>query len=345
MRQRVAAGRHRQPRHCESGSKRPRRSGAGLAVVALCGVASALTMVAGPLSAAGEFDTRAAAIAAVGAVDAADVDLLDGRPMIFPGEELESPGTAPALLPDDVLRSAAESFPKILEAVEKAAASRGSLLAAQGAFDVEWRTKSLNWLSGFYDGQTVDSKVVKPIADGGIDLAAGYRISDGILPIYQDEYLTNDLGEINFGIIVSLLRDRQIDDRRFKLRDATFNVDLADFDLLMARLQVQHAALRTYWDWLAAGQKYLVYSELLDLARNRDSAFQTRVAEGDLAEIFLVGELAETCCAASRSSCSRNGTFAWPASGWACTFAMRTAIPRRRRRPGFHAVFRWSTPR
>jgi outer membrane protein TolC len=193
-----------------------------------------------------------------------------------------------ALLPEEVLRSSARSFPKILEAIEKAAASRAKLLAAQGEFDLEWRTKSLNWLSGFYEGQTVDSKVVKPIAEGGINLAAGYRISAADFPIYQDEYVTNDLGEVNFEVIVSLLRDRQFDFRRFKLRDAAFNVDLADLELLTARMQVQHAALRTYWDWLAAGQRYQVYSELLGLADTRDSAFRQRIAEGDLAEIFLV---------------------------------------------------------
>jgi outer membrane protein TolC len=197
-------------------------------------------------------------------------------------------GDVAPLRPEEVLASSAESFPKILEAVEKAAATRGKLLAARGAFDLEWQTKSLNWFSGFYDGMTVDSKVVKPLSTGGIDLAAGYRVSEGIFPVYQDEFVTNDLGEINFGIIVSLLRDRDFDFRRFKIRDANFSVELADLDLLMARLQVQHAALRSYWDWLAAGRKFQVYSELFALAERRDTAFRRRIAEGDLAEIFLV---------------------------------------------------------
>lgn len=200
----------------------------------------------------------------------------------------EALATGDPLVAEEVLASSIESFPKILAAVEKAAAARAKVLAARGAFDSEWQTKSLNWLSGFYDGRTVDSKVVKPIFDTGIEVSAGYRISDGIYPIYEDEYVTNDLGEINFEVVFALIQDRRFGPRRFALRQAVLDTTLTDLELLRAKFQVQHASLRTYWDWVAAGQRLLVYVRLLDLALTRDQAFRKRIAEGDLAEIFLV---------------------------------------------------------
>lgn len=192
------------------------------------------------------------------------------------------------LQPEEVLRSSIRYFPKILAAVEKAAAARAKVVGARGAFDSQWETKSLNWLSGFYDGVMFDSKVVKPIFDTGIEVSAGYRLSDGIYPVYQDEFVTNDLGEINFEVVFSLLQDRAFGPRRFALRQAVLDTTLTDIDLLRSQFQVQHAALRSYWDWVAAGQRLLVYVQLLDLALDRDQAFRRRIAEGDLAEIFLI---------------------------------------------------------
>ncbi|MEO0425797.1 MAG: TolC family protein, partial [Pseudomonadota bacterium] len=203
-----------------------------------------------------------------------------------PSEDL---GTGQALDIDEVLSSSIESFPKILAAVEKAAAARAKVLSAQGvAYDSEWQTKSLNWFSGFYEGLTVDSKVVKPIRGDAIQFSGGYRISDADFPIYQDEYVTNDLGEINVGVVFALLQDREFGPRRFALRQADLDLRLTNLELMRTQVQVQHGALRAYWRWVATGQKLVVYSELLALAVRRDDALRRRIAEGDLAEIFLV---------------------------------------------------------
>ncbi|MEO0974395.1 MAG: TolC family protein, partial [Pseudomonadota bacterium] len=208
---------------------------------------------------------------------------------VGPMQGPEDLGTGMPLSADEVLASSIDAFPKIQAAIEKAAAARAKLLSAQGAaFDSEWRTKSLNWLSGFYEGLTFDSKVVKPVAGDAIEVSTGYRISDADFPIYEDEYVTNDLGEINVGVVFALLQDREFGPRRFVLRDADLDITLTNLDLLRTQVQVQHAALHAYWRWVAAGQKLQVYSELLDVAVARDSAMRQRVAEGDLAEIFLV---------------------------------------------------------
>ena len=90
------------------------------------------------------------------------------------------------------------------------------------------------------------------------------------------------------GVVFALLKDREFGPRRFALRDADLDLTLTNLELLRTQLQVQHGALRAYWRWVATGQKLKVYSELLTLAVRRDQALRKRIAEGDLAEIFLV---------------------------------------------------------
>ncbi|MEM9384368.1 MAG: TolC family protein [Pseudomonadota bacterium] len=247
-----------------------------------CWLPSLVCLLAGP-TAAQQLDTQEA----LGLADV--IARPEALQALGPMGGPEDLGTAPALESDEVLRSSIESFPKILAAVEKAAAARAKVLSAQGvAYDSEWQTKSLNWFSGFYEGLTVDSKVVKPIRGDAIEFSGGYRISDADFPIYQDEYVTNDLGEINVGVVFALLQDRQFGPRRFALRQADLDLRLTNLELLRTQVQVQHGALRAYWRWVATGQKLVVYSELLDLAVRRDDALRRRIAEGDLAEIFLV---------------------------------------------------------
>ena len=142
--------------------------------------------------------------------------------------------------------------------------------------------------AGFYGLTYVDNRFIAPLRNFGGDLYAGYRISDGDFPVYEDEYVTLGAGEFNFGASISLLRDRQIDQRRMKLRDRSIEVEMAELDYVLASIEVQHDAMIAYWNWVAAGQRLKVYENLQGLAMNRINALNSRVAEGDLAGIALV---------------------------------------------------------
>lgn len=194
----------------------------------------------------------------------------------------------PALDLEQVLAASARHYPKILQAIEMKRGRDARVLSADGAFDWKVTQDSLFWANGFYSGKSVDSKVVRPLEALGADVFAGYRVTDGSFPIYQDELITQDGGEFNFGIMFSLLRDRDFDERRFRLRATRLERNEAELNLMLTRVMVQRDAMKSYWNWVAAGQSLAVYRELLDLALAHNQALEKRVAEGDLAEIFLV---------------------------------------------------------
>lgn len=204
------------------------------------------------------------------------------------GEEGEDPDAEAALALGEVLASSIAAVPKILESREKRRAEEARLLAAQGAFDRTFEQSGLGWGNGFYDGRQLDSRLTQPLRTLGADLYAGYRVSGGDFPVYQDELVTLDRGELNAGLELPLLRDRAFDERRFKLREGELKIDLADADLLLAKMEVQHGAIRAYYSWVAAGRRLAVLERLLAIAEDRDVAFREQFRAGDIAEMEVV---------------------------------------------------------
>lgn len=192
-----------------------------------------------------------------------------------------------ALELDDVLASSRRHFPQILAAVEKTAAQAGKVLASEGAFDLQLENTTYTRALGFYDGKIVDSRLVKPIPQFNAKLYGGYRVADGDFPVYEDELITNGGGEFKLGAVFSLLRDRDIDERRFALRDNTLALAQTELEARLTQVRVQHQATTTYLAWLAAGKALEIYRGLLMLAQARQDGLEHRVAEGDLARVYL----------------------------------------------------------
>ncbi len=188
---------------------------------------------------------------------------------------------------DTVLASSVQHFPAIQSAVQETLAREGRVVSALGAFDLALE-QDAKLRTGYYDGRTLDSRVVKPLPMANAKAYAGYRLSNDDFPIYEDEYVTTDGGEFNLGVVLSLWRDRAIDPRRFELATARLGVREAELDLLLARITTQRNASRAYWSWVVAGKRLQVYRELVALAERRMSAFEQRVAAGDIADIFIV---------------------------------------------------------
>jgi len=199
----------------------------------------------------------------------------------------QSPEGGPRLDVDDVLASSNEHMPRILEALALARAAEGDIVSAMGAFDLVVRSEGFARVSGFWDGRIVDNRVEQAFGPFGAKAYAGYRISGGRFPIYEDINFTNDLGEAKVGVVLSLLRDRDIDARRGAIRQGRLGVEVARTEALLARIGVQHQALLAYFDWVAAGMARDVYTDLLQLAEDRQAALSRRVAQGDAAEILL----------------------------------------------------------
>ncbi|MEL7450638.1 MAG: TolC family protein, partial [Pseudomonadota bacterium] len=203
----------------------------------------------------------------------------------------ETPGApgvaAPPLTLEEVLASTQEQFPSILQALAKRRVAEGESLAALGNFDLVISAEGTSRMSGFWDGDVAMGKVTQPFRSFGGSVFGQYQLSNGEFPIYEDQNFTNTGGTAKAGVVLSLLRDRDIDARRFAEKDAVYALREADIDVLLTRVAVQQQAAIAYWNWVAAGQQMVVYTELLKIARDRDSGLIRQVASGATAAIFL----------------------------------------------------------
>jgi outer membrane protein TolC len=200
------------------------------------------------------------------------------------------PGTAVAQRPlelGDVLDSSRRYAPQVLEAIAKVRQAEGKALSAEGAFDTVFKAEAETRLSGYYDGRSAEAMITRPIEKWGGNLYGGYRISDGRFPIYEDERFTNRLGEIKVGAVISLMRDRLIDDRRLARRNASIDIDIAEAERLLVAIGVQRRAIGAYNQWVAAGLRLAVYRNLLSLARDRQGGLTRQVQLGARARIIL----------------------------------------------------------
>ncbi|MEL7318230.1 MAG: TolC family protein [Pseudomonadota bacterium] len=191
------------------------------------------------------------------------------------------------LLPEEVLRSSALTFPRILEAFEREAASRSDQLAADGAFDLMLNGEYYDRYTGTFSGGFAEGKATQPIAPFGGEVFASYRLSDGTFPIYENIFNTNELGEFKVGALFSLLRNRRIDQRRFAVEDTRLAASQARLDVLLVQLNVQFEALRAYWTWVAMGNEIQVYEDLLEIAEARAVGLRRQVQAGALPQIAV----------------------------------------------------------
>jgi outer membrane protein TolC len=117
---------------------------------------------------------------------------------------------------------------------------------------------------------------------------AGYGLSNGPLPTSQSSFNTNEFGKFSVGALFSLLRNRDIDARRFGIEDTRLAASQARLDVMLVQLTVQQEALRSYWRWVAAGEEIAVFEELLEIAEARQIGLAREVAEGARPRIALV---------------------------------------------------------
>lgn len=208
-------------------------------------------------------------------------------PPASPPAPAESPAARPVLTLGEVLASSARFQPQILEAIAKVRSAEGKRLQAEGAFDTQVKAEGVGRLSGYYDGSYAGGTIERPIENFGGSYYGGYRISGGRFPIYEDERYTNVLGEIKAGAVLSLLRDRFIDDRRFNRGNAALDVDVAEAERLITAISVQRRAVAAYNLWVAAGMRLKVYRDLLELARARQAGLERQVELGARPRIIL----------------------------------------------------------
>jgi len=187
----------------------------------------------------------------------------------------------------ELIESIRDNHPVILAAAARREQSEYEQQRAQGAFDLSINQTTLSRLSGFYNGQYIDQTITKPLTTAGAEISAGYRKSDGIFPVYEDYFNTQTTGELRLDLKFSLLRDRDIDDRRIGLENAENLLTLGLTEEQISINRFVFEGVSVYLRWYQALLENQAVAGLVDLAETRRNAIESRVANGDLAAITL----------------------------------------------------------
>jgi outer membrane protein TolC len=181
-----------------------------------------------------------------------------------------------------VIRSIRENHPILMAALEQRRVADAELLAARGAFDPSIKLESSSRATGYYEGSRLGGLIEQPLEFYGSRLFAGYRRSDGRVPIYEGMFETLEGGEFNAGIEVPLLRDGPIDRRRATIQRFAIEGDIADASIDEQLITLMRVGSQTYWQWIAAGERVKIFDGLLKVALERDAQISARVSLGDL---------------------------------------------------------------
>lgn len=206
---------------------------------------------------------------------------------IVPVLAQETANTAPPLTMERLINSIREYHPVIRSAQARREQTDTAMQRARGAFDLNINQSTLSRVNGFYDGQYIEQGIVQPLEIAGADIKARYRVSDGSFPTYQDLFNTTNGGEASIGLSLSLLRDRDVDDRRAGLFEANFTQSIGVIQEQLTINQLLFEGLSAYLNWYQATLVTGVAQSLVELAETRREGIESRVENGDLAAITI----------------------------------------------------------
>jgi outer membrane protein, heavy metal efflux system len=196
--------------------------------------------------------------------------------------------TAPVLTLEEVLASVQKNYPPLVAALQEKNIAEADVLAALGRFDLVARARNDQNRLGYYDYQTFDVGVEQSLAFQGMSYSTGWTRGSGEFPAYLGGLITRSSGEYRAGVRVPLLRDREIDSRRADLQRFRIGVRLAELSIAQQRLAILQLATRRYWDWVAAGLRYNVVKQVLDIAMARDQQLREAAQLGQIPEFDVL---------------------------------------------------------
>ena len=195
-----------------------------------------------------------------------------------------APSVGGPLALDEVLFSVERNYPLLRAIEQERGIAGGRLVSTMGVFDLNL-TAGADGQGTTYDNFRSTAGVSQGLPFGGLGVFAGYRNGYGDFPTYNLGQKTADGGEFRAGLTIPLFRDRAIDRPRANIQQARLDVALAEPVIERQRLDFQRAASRTYWNWVAAGQRLKVVESLVKLAVERDDQLKARVEAGPTANI------------------------------------------------------------
>jgi len=189
-------------------------------------------------------------------------------------------GVTPVSL-EDVALSVTRYYPLVQAAWQERQVADGNQLSAWGEFDTKLKAISENQPLGFYETYRNSAGFNQPLYSGG-EVFGGYRNGGGSFEPWYEERETNQGGEFKSGVRVPLIRDKRIDARRAEVWRRTYDQQLANPAIRASIIQFVAHGGYAYWKWVAAGQKYRLGQQWLELARSRNRQIERRVEMQDL---------------------------------------------------------------
>ncbi len=165
--------------------------------------------------------------------------------------------------------------------------AEGHYLNARGAFDPNL-LGGATWQGGTYPSRQVDIGVYQPTPFWGLDLHAGYRISDGDFPVYKGKNFTGSLGELSAAASIPIYRGGPIDRARADRMQTEIGVVAARARLRAERLALRAAAASAYAEWVRLSWNLAIDAKLLQLAEERQEWIEAKAEMGALAPIVAV---------------------------------------------------------
>ena len=203
----------------------------------------------------------------------------------LPSASISAPVAPPQLTLEAVLADLEGRHPQFAIAAAKLEGAAGKQRAARGGWDPVFSTKSDWVLEGYYPYRVIDVSLHQATPLWGASVGAGFRHSQGSLPIYKGYLQTQDGGEIYAQLKVPLLRGGAIDGRRANIRLADRGADVARCEQADVSLRLRRDAAWAYWAWAAAASQARVEDELLTLAQTRQAQIAAMVEQGELPDI------------------------------------------------------------
>lgn len=184
-----------------------------------------------------------------------------------------------------LLESVELHAPQIIRVRAAVDVAEAKELIATSGFDPVLSAKYSNRLSGFYGGQVADVNITQRLNGLNADIYGGYSVSNGSLPVYEDQLLTNSGGEFRAGARFSLLRGRETDPERTKLATARLGTEQATNAAEADVIAIKAGAIAAFVDWLYVERVRAVYQELYTIAETRNVAIEKAISAGQLASI------------------------------------------------------------
>lgn len=193
--------------------------------------------------------------------------------------QLEGP-----LLLEDVHQSVEAFHPKIAGAEQGLRKAEADLLAAEGGFDTQLKSRA-GQVWGNYPTSRLDAWVEQPTPLWGASFFGGYRLGLGDFATYDGKLATRDWGELRAGIALPVWKDGPIDRRRANIAQAEVGTTQAGRAVDLRRLDLLREASFLYWEWVAAGERLGIAQALLAIAEERNRQLIERAKRGDVPDV------------------------------------------------------------